>query len=217
MTDDGTKGAERTREALIDAGTDLFGRLGFAGASTREIAGRAGVNIAAIAYHFGGKEGLRLACIEAIDARLGAIVERAGPMPVTPHAAKLRLEAIVRAAVTFMAVEARAQAIAAFLLREITTETGPLIDTVFQRIVEPRHRAVCQLWGLATGTDPESEETRLSVFAIIGQVIYFRIGQPMVLRRMGWDVIDVNAAGRIADLLVRNLRAALAATERDLP
>ena len=57
-----------TREALIRAGLDLFGRHGFEASSIREIAQAAGVNSAGIAYHFGGKDGLRQACAEAIIA-----------------------------------------------------------------------------------------------------------------------------------------------------
>ncbi|MBN9445309.1 MAG: TetR family transcriptional regulator, partial [Bosea sp.] len=49
---------EGTRQALIRAGLDLFGRNGFDATSTREIAQAAGVNSAGIAYHFGGKDGL---------------------------------------------------------------------------------------------------------------------------------------------------------------
>ncbi len=40
------------------AGFDLFGRLGVEGASVRMIADAAGVNVAAIGYHFGGKRQL---------------------------------------------------------------------------------------------------------------------------------------------------------------
>ncbi|MBI1218273.1 MAG: DUF1956 domain-containing protein [Rhodobacteraceae bacterium] len=206
-----------TRAALVEAALHLFGRKGYDAASTREIAAHAGANIAAIAYHFGGKEGLRLACVEAISAQMGQVMALdALPPPTTPDAARQRLESVIRQVARFMASAAPAQDMAAFVLREIT-ENGPLADTIYHRMMEQRHRMLCQLWGRATGTDPESEATRLAVFAMIGQVIYFRIGQPMILRRMGWDAISPDAAGRIGDLLVRNLHAALAATERTTP
>ena len=58
--------AEQTRQALIRAALKLFGAKGFDGTSTREIAAAARANIGSIAYHFGGKEGLRLACADFI-------------------------------------------------------------------------------------------------------------------------------------------------------
>jgi AcrR family transcriptional regulator len=205
-----------TRAALVQAALHLFGRKGYDGASTREIAAHAGANIAAIAYHFGGKDGLRLACVEALSVQMGKVLALDGLPPPTPDAARRRLEAVVREAVRFMATAAPAQDMVLFVLRELT-EGGPLLDTIYRQMMEPRHRLLCQLWGIATGTDPECEATRLAVFAMVGQVLYFRIGQPMILRRMGWDAVSPDAAGRIGDLLVRNLHAALAATERTPP
>lgn len=204
-----------TRAALIEAALQLFGRKGYDGASTRQIAARAGANIAAIAYHFGGKEGLRMACVDALSARLDGILPgEAAVLPATPTKARAALEAILRAAVHFMAEPGPAQDFAVFILREVTM-SGPLVDAIYARIIGPRHRTLCRLWGIATGRDPESEEVRLAVFAMIGQAIYFRIGQPMILRRLDWAEIDAERADRIADLLTRNLRTALAASERN--
>ena len=50
-------GAE-TREKILDAAEALFAEHGFEGASMRMITARAGVNLAAVNYHFGSKENL---------------------------------------------------------------------------------------------------------------------------------------------------------------
>ena len=65
--------ADQTRAALIRAALKLFGRQGFEGTSTREIAALAKANIGSIAYHFGGKEGLRAACANHIVETIGGI------------------------------------------------------------------------------------------------------------------------------------------------
>lgn len=49
---------EATRAALIQAATAIFSKYGYDASSVRRIIERAGVNQAAINYHFGGKEGL---------------------------------------------------------------------------------------------------------------------------------------------------------------
>ncbi len=49
---------EITRQSLLDRATDVFAENGFDGASVREITSRATTNLAAINYHFGGKEAL---------------------------------------------------------------------------------------------------------------------------------------------------------------
>jgi len=66
---------EITRQALLDHATDVFAESGFDGASVREITRRATINLAAINYHFGGKEALyrevlRLAVDALSDASL---------------------------------------------------------------------------------------------------------------------------------------------------
>lgn len=54
----------RTREALINAGGELFAQRGLDAVSTRAIAEHAGENIGSIHYHFKNKEGLLKAIME---------------------------------------------------------------------------------------------------------------------------------------------------------
>src|SRR5215831_11931284 len=70
---------EPTREALVRAAIEIFGRDGFDAASTRAISDAASVNQALIGYHFGGKPGLYLAALRfiaaSVSARLGPLVD----------------------------------------------------------------------------------------------------------------------------------------------
>src|SRR5262247_386682 len=73
-----------TRRALKEAGTALFARRGFAGATADVIARQAGVNKAMINYHFGGKRGLYAAILRESFAALmdrlrGAVDAAAAP------------------------------------------------------------------------------------------------------------------------------------------
>lgn len=54
-------GASLTRDAVLGAAREEFGERGFDGATVRSIAGRAGVDAAMIAHHFGSKRQLFLA------------------------------------------------------------------------------------------------------------------------------------------------------------
>jgi AcrR family transcriptional regulator len=57
MTEPGDD-ATRSRERVIEAATTLFASHGYDGATTREIGRLAGLNIATVAYHVGGKREL---------------------------------------------------------------------------------------------------------------------------------------------------------------
>ena len=53
-----------TKERILDAAERLFGERGFVGTSTRAVTSGAGVNLAAVHYHFGSKEALLRAVID---------------------------------------------------------------------------------------------------------------------------------------------------------
>lgn len=58
-----------TRAALVAGAIDALREVGFAGASAREIAGRADCNQALIFYHFGSVTELLLAALDDVSAR----------------------------------------------------------------------------------------------------------------------------------------------------
>ncbi|QGM98855.1 TetR/AcrR family transcriptional regulator [Methylocystis parvus] len=60
-----SRASEATRAALIKAAVSVFSEHGYEGGSVRLITRRAEANQAAINYHFGGKEGLYRAVLEA--------------------------------------------------------------------------------------------------------------------------------------------------------
>ena len=60
-----------TRDRLVEAALLVFADLGFEGATTREIAKRAGVALAALPYHFETKEALWRAAADRIFGQLG--------------------------------------------------------------------------------------------------------------------------------------------------
>ena len=59
-----------TRQALLETAGEVFAAVGFEGASGRDICERAGANVAAINYYFGGIEGLHEAVVEEAHARI---------------------------------------------------------------------------------------------------------------------------------------------------
>jgi AcrR family transcriptional regulator len=65
-----------TSEAILRAATSLFSQKGINGTTTREIAELAGVNIAGLHYHWGGKEDLLKAVYQKVIEELMGLVTR---------------------------------------------------------------------------------------------------------------------------------------------
>jgi AcrR family transcriptional regulator len=209
-----------TREALIRAGIDLFGRDGFNAASTRAISEAAGVNQALIGYHFGGKPGLYLAALKYIA---DSVVERIGPL-VTAIDAELDADtgdgtAADRAvaqlhrftdAFAGMLTSEESRSWARVILREQQDPSEGfelLYAGVMQRILATTSRLVAR----ARRSDPTAEECRLTALTIVGQVLIFRSGREAVLRQMGWHRISDTELEAIKAELRRNVTAMLKA------
>lgn len=204
-----------TRDKLIAAGLFLFGRDGFEATSTRALAGRAQTNVASIAYHFGGKDGLRRACAEHVAAQVSAVFADidATPCPRSPASARQELERMVHDFAALLLTDQRARDFVPFVMRELS-QPGQISDLIFERLFLPRHERLCQLWSVATGQPAQSDTVKLAVFAAIGQVLYFRIATPFVTRRLGWPEIGPAQAEQIAQTVVENLRASLERAKR---
>src|SRR5690606_21217182 len=64
---------QATRQQLLEAAGQVFAEHGHAKATSKEICERARANIAAVNYHFGGKDGLYAAVLEEAHHRLISI------------------------------------------------------------------------------------------------------------------------------------------------
>lgn len=205
MADIPEKPPEGAQRSLIEAGLLLFGQKGFDAASTRELAATAGVNVALIAYYFGGKDGLRRAVVAEVARRL--MVAAGAPQStdgLTPATALARLQAILHGMAVFIGSAPDAEPLVNFALSELV-RGGPMTDLIYDSFIGPKHAELSQLWAIASGTDPESEAVKLSVFAMIGQVLYFRLGREIVTRKLGWTAIGPFEAQKIGDVIAGNL------------
>lgn len=212
--------ADQTRAALIRAALKLFGRQGFEGTSTREIAALAKANIGSIAYHFGGKEGLRAACanhiVETIGGIAGAAMAETAGGAQGEDAARARLNTVLEAMVGFIVARPEAGEFVQFVLRELS-QPSEALDIIYDGVFEPVHRSLCRIWAEASGEDAESERTRITIFTLIGQVVYFRIAQAAVMRRMDWDKVGPAEAADIIAVVRSNIDAILTARKEAKP
>ncbi len=213
---------DATREALVAAALDVFGRDGFHAASTRAIAETAGVNLALIGYHFGGKEGLYLAVFEHIASqvlqRQSAAIEAIEEVLAEPDDAldPSRREArylppLLRFVdgMAAMLTSRESVAWAQLILREQQAPTSAfalLYEKLMGRVLGLLTRLLQRL----RGTDAD---VRLEVATILGQALVFRAANAAVVRLMGWREIGGSELAAIQQQIRRNLSLQLARAE----
>lgn len=220
FSDKAETGSDSTRQVLLREAIRLFGQKGFDGASTREIADAAGTNVASIAYHFGGKAGLHRACGEFIAAMMANASGQAGEAAGTPPDSREELlqmiSAILQRMSVFLFSGTQSELVVPFVLREMT-QPGEAFEAIYSGMMEPVHKRLCLLWSAVAGGDPNSDEVKLTIFSMIGQLLYFRIGAHAVARRLGRERLAEQDVGLICSVIESNISARLGATARGLP
>lgn len=210
------RGAD-TRAQLIEAGLDVFGRLGFEGASTREIARAANANLAAIVYHFGGKEALHIAVaehiVQSIGARIGpTLAEISAPSAAaTPQAARAALHRLVSAFIDVILGSAEAERWARFIIREQLQPTAAF--EVFYGLLGAGAAANATRLVAAALQRPEDEDIRIRVLTFLGQVMIFRVAHTLVMRRMNWTSLGETERTHIKRIVVGQIDDILDAEE----
>ena len=223
--DTGSRGrGDATREALIRAGLEIFGRDGFHAASTRAIAGAAGVNQALIGFHFGGKQGLYLAVFEhvadGISARMEPVLQaisarlqdrRGEPASM---AARLRrylpLVYQVTDALVTMFTSEEARSWARLILRE-QQDPGEAFEKCFGRSIGTVLSVLTEVIARTQRRNADDRRVRLMVFTIIGQALIFRAASAAVLAHLGSSRLDSRDIAAIQAQIRRNVAAMLKA------
>jgi TetR/AcrR family transcriptional regulator len=140
MPNSSTKPAERisrlsakpTRDRIIAAATDLFSERSFDGATTRDIAARAGVTQPLLNYHFRSKEELWQAAADSLfDLLNRTLDERTAGLRGVDEVTSAKL--LVREFITF---SARNPQLHRIIMQESKAD-GPRMDYLVDRHVRP--------------------------------------------------------------------------------
>jgi AcrR family transcriptional regulator len=202
--------AQKTRENLIEAALDLFGRLGFEGTSTRAIADAASANLAAIKYHFGGKDGLYNAVAEHIAAQIKASMGDAvaaassAAAPRSPEMARHALEQILEGLTALLVTNPATESWARFIVRE-QMSPSPAFDILYEHGMGHVVTLVTRLVATVCELDEDSEQARLTAITLIGQVLVFRVARAAVMQATGWAKIGERERDEIRTVIGNSL------------
>lgn len=190
---------------LLDTAIEQFGRLGFEGASTRDIAKASGTAMSSITYHFGGKQGLYVAAAEHIAAaiseqmapRAQAAVEAGTASPESAaHAIADILDGLAQ-----MMLSPHTENWARFIIREQQSPTEAF-DRLYRGAMAPTLDAFLTLICHVRPELPRKEAAALGML-LFGQAMVLRAARATLCRALEVDQIDETTA----TLLRAQLRA----------
>jgi AcrR family transcriptional regulator len=205
-----------TRRRLLEAALEVFAREGYRKATIQQICGRAGANIAAAHYHFGGKEGLYAAVFAHASRRAR---EAPGVDAAADASPEERLRAHVTSFLTRLLDPERPAWMAQLIAREMIEPT-PALDRLVRRRMRANHAQIAAAIRDLLGPGPSAETVRLCTLSVVAQCVFYRNSAP-VISRLYPDLVPSREVERIADHVTRfsvaAVRAFAAATNGDPP
>lgn len=207
---------ERTRQKLIEAGVEIFGRYNFEATTTRMLADRAGVNLAAIPYHFKSKEGLYRAVVrhivEQASAAYGSAVneinETLSKSSCSSSECFAMLSRILNAMVSTILGTPEAKSWAGIILRE-QMEPTRAFDIFYEGVMRPVLQCCLALVARILHRQPDDPETMLSVLAIVGQVLIFRTSREAIIRSLKWKGYSRREIQAVQGMVIKHACAIL--------
>lgn len=203
--------AALTRGRLLEAGVKEFARNTYESASVRDIAAQAGVTVAMVGYHFGGKEGLYRAVAEFIAERglelIGPAQEQARQVLGGPRPDRGSLVAAISQVLRAL-LEAHSQDgsldWARILLRE-QLNPSPAIQILHEKLTRPYMTVLADL--LAALEDrPVERRDMIRAFSLLGQAIIFRNARDASIKLLGGETRTQADYDEMMRLIERQLR-----------
>lgn len=171
---------QETRERLLTAGRTLFAERGFAKVTVRDICQRANANVAAINYHFAGKDGLYRQIVQAAIEPMRAttaLAQKAGAGKTPAE----RLHAYVVVFVQRVIGSGPNSDIHQLMLRELSDPT-PALDMVIDQVIRPRMEYLGQIVAAlleCAPDDPRVGPCAMSVHAQCMALMNVHVGERM--------------------------------------
>ena len=190
--------ADATRERILAAALDLFSELSFDGATTREIAARAGVTQGLLNYHFSSKDELWRAAVDGLYAELSeALDSRAAGLRGVDALTVAQL--LIREFISFSATHPQ-------LHRIITQECkndGPRMDWMVERHIQPRYEQTTALFRqlVEAGHLPDIPEAHL-YYILTGAGPTMFVLAPECRRLSGIDPLAPEVVDAHADAVI---------------
>lgn len=166
----------QTKQQLLEVAGRVFAERGYVHATSKEICELAQANIAAVNYHFGGKDGLYAAVLEEAHSRLVSI-DRVAEITQSRASGADKLRLLLRKIVEEVARRDAGAWELRVLSRELLAPTA-LMDGMMKNQVIPKAKLVTGMIGEILGVPPTHPAVSRSAVSIVGPCIFLLVANP---------------------------------------
>ncbi len=210
----GAKAGDRAREQLLEAAGEIFAEQGYDRATGKEICERAGMNTAAVNYHFGGIDALYVETLVRAHRRVFTIdaLQAIAASDVSPRD---KLRAYMAPIVRWLADPVMDSWEMRLLSREIISPS-PVEDAFIQTEITPKIVALRDIIAAVIGAHPEDVAVGLAVLVVVAPCILLAITNRRVLKQLIPPTADQAAdTEALVHCYVRFIEAGLEAMARE--
>lgn len=212
----GDKRADIARKSLIMAGLELFGELGFKATTTRMLAKKAGVNIAAIPYYFDSKENLYLEIVKYMmndaDKYFGEFMSRVNKIiednSLTKELALDLLKEYTRNKVEFMCYYENAPLVANIVTTE-QANPSKAFDFLYDNYISRTYHVMDCLVAAYLGKSVNDPKVRVISHSLHGQVFFFLVTRDNFKKSIGINELSEELIEMIAEVTIANTEACI--------
>jgi AcrR family transcriptional regulator len=191
-----------TRSRVLDAAAALFAGRGFRGTTMRDIAQRAGVNLAAAHYHFGSKGTLYLEVLRGQFADVMSQLEQRGARLAAgrarPRPAALRALLRARIAAMLELLLGPPPGLHGLLMMREMCDPSAALPHIVEQLIMPHKAEMEEIVAALLPALPRDAVERC-VFSIVGQIFFYRQQLPTLQHLMGPRALSRAWIGATAD------------------
>lgn len=201
-----------TKKNILEVAVDMFANSDFDSVSTRDIAEKANVNLSAISYYFGSKEGLYIAVVE----KMIDVIKESN-------------KSLVNSILNFKFSQSQEENVKNFLnimgefveyaiinnnnnrdsiiWSKNNSRIALVLDIVYNDLHLPLNNAFAQIIASITNLSVNDIKTVFVVNSIIGQLIEILINKDMILKTLNIEVFDTKQLNILKDVVTRQTEA----------
>ncbi len=188
-----------TKARILATAEKVFAEKGFEGASTREIAARAGVNISSLHYHWDSKETLYLAVFQSIYERIVQLVRAVGrPGPETGASVEAIVETAMGRLFDFFYDH---PTIPKLLVRRLLEEHGPQV-AIEAEVLAPAWKVFAS-WTRHFRRRPMTDsESMLFMLTVHSMMLLFQLDSREFTKLLGGSIRDPEVRDRVRSHII---------------